>query len=359
LEGLFLKKKIGMLHFATLFDKNYLSRGLALLESLEKACSQQFVVYVLALDSAVIAFFQKYDYPQVRTIALEEIEECYPELLEIKDKRSRIEYYFTLSPYLPSYIFQKNQVDRIKVDRITTLDSDLYFFSDPQLIFDAYPDASVLITPHNLSDSISHLVVHGIYNVSFQSFKNNEQGNKCLAQWRKKCHEWCYDQLDLVNNRYADQKYLNTWTDEFSEVKAIQIPGTGLAPWNLDRYTYSVKGKQIYVNDHPLVYFHFHHLRTFNTFFAINAFDVYQVKTRHKAVKIIYQFYLQRLKEISKTLEHTDVMQVRYAVGGNNSLLSKLKNTNGYWFCTSWFIFYLNPRKSILKVKQLIKKNYA
>src|SRR5688572_13928999 len=102
-----------MLHFATLFDKNYLGRGLALLESLEKASSQPFVLYVLALDSAVISFFQKNSYPQVRTIALEDIEQCYPELLDIKDKRSRIEYYFTLSPYLPSYIFQKYQVNRI------------------------------------------------------------------------------------------------------------------------------------------------------------------------------------------------------------------------------------------------------
>lgn len=343
-----------MLHFATLFDKNYLSRGLALLESLQKVSSQSFVLYVLALDNEVISFFQNDNYPNIRTIALEDIEQCYPELLKIKPRRSRVEYYFTLSPYLPSYIFKQ-----FEISRITTLDSDLYFFSDPRVIFDAYPEASILITPHNLSDAIKHLEVHGKNNVSFQSFKNNAQGNKCLAQWRTKCLEWCYDQLDLENNRYADQKYLDSWTEEFSEVKAIQIPGTGLAPWNLDRYTYTVKGKQIYVNDHPLVYFHFHHLRTFNSFFAINAFDVYQVKTRHKAIKKIYQFYLQRLKGISKTLKHTDVMQVRYGVGGNNSLLSKLKNINGYWFCTSWFIFYLNPRKSILKVKQLIKKNYA
>jgi hypothetical protein len=342
-----------MLHFATLFDKNYLSRGLALLESLQRTSSQPFVLYVLALDTTVITFFQNNKYPQIKTVALEDIEQCYPELLDIKDKRSRIEYYFTLSPYLPSYIFRQYQVSRI-----TTLDSDLYFFSDPKTIFDTYADASILITPHNFSDSTSHLAVHGIFNVSFQSFKNNEQGNKCLAQWRTKCHEWCYDDLDLVNNRYADQKYLNTWIDEFAEVKAIQIPGTGLAPWNLDRYTYYIKGKQIYVNDHPLVYFHFHHLRTFNSFFAINAFDAYQVKTRHKAVKRIYKFYLQRLKKISQTLEHTDGTIVRYTVAGNKTLLSKLKD-NGYWFYTSWFILYLNPRKSISKVKQLIKKKYA
>jgi hypothetical protein len=343
-----------MLYFATLFDKNYLSRGLALLESLRKNSSQPFMLYVLALDEAVVSYFQIHKNPHVQTISLQEIEEFYPELVQAKNNRKRVEYYFTLSPYIPSYILQKFQVDRI-----TTLDSDIYFFDDPGIIFNAYPAASILITPHGFSDRLMHLTVHGKYNVSFQSFKNNQHGNKCLAEWRKKCVEWCYDELDLINNRYADQKYLDSWPDEFKEVEVIQIPGTGLAPWNLDKYSYSIKGNRIFVNDCPLVYFHFHHLRIFNSYFAINAFEEYQVQTRDKAIKKIYQYYLERLNKNSKGLFNTDNTQVRYTVAGDKTLFNKLVSTNGYWFYTNWFIFYVNPQKNISKVKYRVRKLYG
>lgn len=343
-----------MIYLATCFDSNYLTRGLALLESLQKNSSKPFTLFVLALDKQVEDYFDTAHCKEVKVISLGQMENHFPELLAAKNNRSKIEYYFTLSPFLPSYI-----IDQYQVDRITTLDSDLYFFADPCIIFNAYPAASVLITPHAFSDRIMHLMVHGKYNVSFQSFKNNEHGNKCLADWRKKCLEWCYDELDLPNNRYADQKYLDTWCNEFKEVEAIEIPGTGLAPWNLDKYSYSIKGHRIFVNDHPLVYFHFHHLRMFNSYFAINAFEEYQVQTRDKAIKKIYQYYLGRLNKNSKGLSNTNNTQVRYTVAGDKTLFRKLVSTNGYWFYTNWFIFYVNPQKNISKVKYRLSKIYG
>ena len=343
-----------MLHFATLFDSNYLSRGLALLESLQQHTTDSFHLYVLALDEKVEVYFAKTGYKHVTTIPLHKLEEFYSELVTAKGNRSKIEYYFTLSPFLPSYILH-----HYKVDRITTLDSDLYFFGDPQAIFDTYPGASVLITPHHFSDRLRESEIYGKYNVSFQSFRNDERGSKCLEKWRKQCGEWCYDYLDEINGRFADQKYLDGWTKELEGVQSIDIPGTGLAPWNLDTFSYRISGKQLLVNDHALIYFHYHHLRIFNTHFAINAFEEYNVKTRHKAVKKIYQHYLQRLRKISDQLKQQEASQLRYKQPDKKTLISKLMNTNGYWFYSSWFIFYLNPLKSILKIKYRLKKIYG
>ena len=142
-----------MLHFATLFDINYLSRGLALIDSLSKHSSQSYKLFVLSLDEKVAAYFNdKNTYP-VHIIRLHEIEAHFPELVEAKKNRSTVEYYFTLSPYLPLYILETF----CEVDQITTMDADLYFFDDPALIFNKYPDASVLITPHNFSADLQHL----------------------------------------------------------------------------------------------------------------------------------------------------------------------------------------------------------
>ena len=47
-----------MFHFTTLFDKNYLSRGLVLYDSLKKNCDS-FVLYVLCLDGFTKKYFSE------------------------------------------------------------------------------------------------------------------------------------------------------------------------------------------------------------------------------------------------------------------------------------------------------------
>lgn len=344
-----------MLHFATLFDKNYLSRGLALYESLQKQASQLFTLFVLALDEVVVSYFATNPGFSVKIIQISDLERYYPDLLTAKQNRSKIEYYFTLSPFLPSYILEKYS----HIDRITTLDCDLYFFDDPNLIFAAYPDASILITPHNFTERLSGLIVHGRYNVSFQSFKNDKNALNCLTVWRSKCVEWCYDSLDLQNNRYADQKYLDSWGREFDKVADIEIAGTGIAPWNLDKHVFSIKQGKVFVNSKPLIYYHFHHLRVFNTYFAINAFRHYQVKKIGRGVRKIYHFYLNRLAAIARDITFTDREIVRYGVTNNKNLVKKLLLHDGYWFFSKWFIIFINPSKKISIVKNIVRKIYG
>src|SRR6185312_10435597 len=96
-----------MLYFATLFDINYLSRGLALLDSLTAHSSSPFKLFVLALDNGVVEYFEKHSTDTVDVITVDDIETHFPELRHAKENRSKIEYYFTLSPYLPLYILQK------------------------------------------------------------------------------------------------------------------------------------------------------------------------------------------------------------------------------------------------------------
>jgi len=176
-----------MLYFATLFDINYLTRGLTLYNSLIKCCSQEIKLFIIALDDDVYYFFHQKGFMNIEVIKLCQIEEHYKELLDIKNKRSTVEYYFTLSPYIPLYTLEKFDF----VDRITTLDADLMFFSDPGKIFSFYSNASVLITPHDFADENIYEKKFGKYNVSFQSFKRDEKSFTVLNDWRIKCYEWC------------------------------------------------------------------------------------------------------------------------------------------------------------------------
>ena len=96
-----------MLHFTTFFDKNYLSRGLVLIESLQKYTSK-FELYVLCLDDFTMEYFNKHksQYPEIITLTLNDVEKQDQELFACKENRSTIEYYFTLSPCLPLFLLK-------------------------------------------------------------------------------------------------------------------------------------------------------------------------------------------------------------------------------------------------------------
>lgn len=340
-----------MLHFATLFDINYLSRGLALLDSLTKHSSQSFKLYILALDARVISYFEKHPNSNVTTISLDEIEKHFPELLKAKNNRSVIEYYFTLSPYLPSYILEKYP----DVEQITTMDADIYFFNDPAIILKKYPLAAVLITPHNFSPALQYLEVYGKYNVSFQSFKNNDAARLCLQSWRQDCFNWCHDFFDEANNRFADQKYLDEWKEKFEQVEDIGIPGAGLAPWNIEKYNYEFHKDHMLVNHHPLIYYHFHHLRIFNKNFAFNGLEIYQVQTKRKAIRAVYHIYLKKLNSFAVKQTGPDSGTLRYNSLLKNGTMQKFKNPDGYWFFSNYAIIHVNPHRRLKNLKRMLR----
>lgn len=282
------------LFFCTLFDINYLSRGLSLFRSLNLHCDS-FQLYVLCLDEATYNFFTtKYINKNIHPIKLEDIEREDQLLLEAKKNRNIIEYYFTLSPCLPLYILKK-----YNIDHITSLDADILFFSSPMSIFRNYENFSILITPHNFPADRCRLKRHGIFNVSFQSFKNDNIGLQCLEDWRIQCLEWCYDVLDEENGRYADQKYLDDWPSKYPKVKVLNEANLGLAPWNVDNYTIRVsKERNIFVDELPLIYFHFHGFRLVTTSVVFHKLKDYGVSNNWGVLKnTIYKKYYQELKE--------------------------------------------------------------
>lgn len=333
--------------FATFFDVNYLSRGLVLLQSLKQHSKNDFKLFILALDEDVRNYFISNAKREVEIILLGQIEREYPELLDIKPSRSEIEYYFTLSPYLPLYILKQFP----GVHRITTLDADILFYSDPDVIFTRYEDASVLITPHNFSPGLEALTVTGIYNVSFQSFRNDMNALTCLNQWRADCRDWCYDYLDKENGRYADQKYLDNWKNDYQGVQEIRIPGTGLAPWNLLSHHLEEKDGKFLVDDQPLIYFHFHGLKLSGRHFAISGVEGYGADSKNKIVKSIYHTYLKLLNRISKKIKRTDGHVKRNALAKQNMIVRILK-TNGFWYYDSLFIVNVNIYRHLAKIRR-------
>lgn len=274
-----------MKYFATFFDINYLSRGLVLYHSLVKV-EPNFILYILCLDNEVLEFLNKNKFKYIYPICISELEKYDKELYTSKSNKTPIEYYFTISPCLPIFLLRK-----FNISHICTLDADICFYKSPDELFLNLNSFSIIITPHKFAEELKHFEIYGKYNVSFQIFKNDLAGNKCLERWRIQCLDWCKDEIDENGGRFADQKYLDTWVSDYSDsVKVLDDNISGIAPWNLNRFKLTSFKNSFYVDNTPIIYFHFQFFKIIYPSIAINGFIHYRVD-HNTSIKSLYLKY--------------------------------------------------------------------
>ncbi|MEO6304851.1 MAG: hypothetical protein ABIP51_16945 [Bacteroidia bacterium] len=341
-----------MFHFATYFDKNYLGRGITLYDSLRTTC-KQFNLYVLCLDTYTFDYFtkNKTNFPCLTLLTLQEIEESDKQLMNCKSNRSKIEYYFSLSPCLPLHILKK-----YNLSHICTLDADILFLEDPATLFHHLNNYSIIITPHKFSKELEANKKFGTYNVSFQIFKNDVTGLNCLKLWREQCIDWCGDSFDDVNQRFADQKYLDNWHSLYpGKIKDLDDEISGLAPWNLNNFMITKQKEFYFSNGKRIIFFHFHHYKFFNSFTAFNGFHAYKVKA-NAAIKSLYLFYWDKISEKTKFLNSSGESSARYY--SSNNLLSNIYYEKTFFiklFGKKLLLFNFNWLSSILN--KILRKN--
>ncbi|MBF0409178.1 MAG: hypothetical protein HQM10_17650 [Candidatus Riflebacteria bacterium] len=279
-------------NYCTYFDSGYYSRGLCLIESLKKY-SKDCQIWALCLDDKAYLSLSEQNLNNVFPVSISEFEEFFPELVQVKPTRSKVEYYFTLTPFLPQFVLDKDS----GVEMVTYLDSDLYFYSSPEPLFSEIGNASIAVIPHNCKDT-SRIKNHGKFNVGWNTFRRDETGLACLKRWRQQCIEWCYDYSE--NNKYADQKYLDEWPDLYRDVCIIKNSGANVAPWNIYRFPLSMKGTTLFAGDYPLIFFHFAHLKKVSrqTFKANLRF--YEIPMGRLLRNKIYYPYLKGLLRIDE-----------------------------------------------------------
>ena len=214
--------------------------------------SRSAELHVLCLTPACEVILNRLGLPGVHTYSLAAMESAFPALEKVKALRTDLEYYFTLTPALPLFL-----LDRIpSIERITYVDGDLFFFSDPKPVFDELGEASVGIIEHRFPDTLKSLERYGRFNVGWLTFRNDERARACLRHWHEQCLEWCC--LRVEDGRFADQKYLDDWPERVAGVKVLQHRGANVAPWNLGRFPLEERGDVLLVGGDPLLFFHAH-----------------------------------------------------------------------------------------------------
>ena len=172
-----------MTNFCTLFNSNYLTRGLALYQSLEKVCPS-FHLFVVAFDDWAYHYLKGEAMANMTVISLTEFEDS--ELLKVKPTRTAAEYCWTSTSSLILYC-----LEQFKLESCTYVDADMAFFQDPKALIDEAGLNSVIITEHRYSPEYDVSGSHGIYCVQFMFFRADTNGLKVLKWWRERCLEWC------------------------------------------------------------------------------------------------------------------------------------------------------------------------
>ena len=281
--------------FCTLFDSNYLSRGLALYESLEKVCDN-FHLYIFAFDKRTENILNELKLKNITVISLDNFED--EELLSVKPSRTIAEYCWTSTSSTILYVLQN-----FRVKSCTYLDADLYFYDSPKPIFDEIGDDSILITEHRYTPMYDKAKKSGKYCVQFITFKNDERGLTALKWWRERCLEWCFDRLE--DGKFGDQKYLDDWTERFEGVHVMQHLGGGLAAWNVQQYNFIINssgklvGKEIKSGkEFDVIFYHFHYLR----FLKNNTIELGRRQLSDFIKEIFYRPYIKELLMIKEMI---------------------------------------------------------
>ena len=243
-----------MRHYCTLFDRNYLARGLALHRSLVRH-GGEFRLHVLCLDEATLQALAVLALPNVVLVSIDDLERWDPELRAARPGRTPPEFYFTCKPVLLAHVLERHP----DAERLTYLDSDLYFFSDVAAAERELQGSAVALSPHRFSAPSAHRKRFGEFNAGWLSVDGGAQARRFVAWWRERCIEWCY--LAVEETRFGDQKYLDRVPALFPDTKVVSHPGINAGPWNLDPRGVEVSGARVLVSGRPLVVFHFHGIR--------------------------------------------------------------------------------------------------
>jgi len=274
-------------HFVTLFDSRFLLLGLTLHESLQKVASNSHL-WVICIDELVEQQIHSLNLDHVSTVPLRTVET--DELRRVKPSRTVGEYCWTLTPFAPKAVF-----DIVPdAERVTYLDSDLFFFRNPEVIFEEFERSNkhVLITEHSYGPKLDRTAQSGRFCVQFMTFRRTHDSFTVMKWWQDRCIEWCFDRIE--DGKFGDQKYLDQWPELFPDyIHILQQVDMALAPWNVDYFLSK------YPTDLTPVFYHFQSFRIVSTKLARLYINV----TLSKKAGRFYNLYLIAIIEQIKFMK--------------------------------------------------------
>jgi hypothetical protein len=204
------------------------------------------------LDNRVEAgFYFPHDLVEVAALHI-------PEFAEMYHRYTTLELNCALKCFFLHYALETYQPDMLFF-----LDSDILVFDSFKFIEEQLVNNSILLTPHitepypddKYRPQEKEILKTGIFNGGFLGLRNDENSHALLDWWRPRMVDQCYERPKEGLN--VDQKWLEFVPLYFKKVKVILHPGCNVAYWNLHQREVRKQGNKYFVNDEPLIFFHY------------------------------------------------------------------------------------------------------
>ena len=288
-----------MIHVVTLFAQNYMSRGLAMLESVQKYSTAPLRITVLAMDVETESYLEKAQIPNLHFISIEDFQD--PDFRELLESRPFRELCWTAASCLTNYVFKKDSESEF----IIYIDSDCYFFSDiAKLCAQWNAESNIFVHEHRYSAGrLQWEATAGRFNVGVVGFRGkSKEAEACLAKWRQQVLDVC--ELNPELGLCGDQGYLNEWPTAYPGLQIMSSPGEGAAPWNVEDRVATKSSSIVRISDKKLIFYHFHALKmTYNSRIRIVISQLAFGYTIPKSVKrFVYRPYLTHLHAVNMKL---------------------------------------------------------
>lgn len=148
-------------------------------------------------------------------------------------------------------------------EEVHYFDSDIKIFGSLAPLSELLRNSDVLLTPHYIEKPPSDfqqpnsltLLKAGVFNAGYVGVRKQPQALEFLKWWSGRLERYCRN--DPANGMCGDQKWLDLAPILFEKVNIVRHPGANVGYWNLQERVVRSKNGTYFVNNSPLLFFHF------------------------------------------------------------------------------------------------------
>ncbi|HHY80979.1 MAG TPA: glycosyltransferase [Thermoanaerobacter sp.] len=246
----------------TIVSKNYLSHAITLGQSFKLHNSNwDFKVLLCDLleskeDIKLYLRLKEKGIPLIPIYALRDKIDI-PNLEEMLFKYNVLEMNTAIKPFFLEYLLS------IGYEKVVYFDPDILILNRIDEIEKLLEEYNIILTPHileNIPDDGKKptnldILISGIYNLGFLAIKNTKETIKFLKWWQEKLLDGCF--MNIEKGFHVDQKWIDFVPALFQRVHILKKKSYNVAYWNLHERKIIFKDGKWYVNEEPLIFFHF------------------------------------------------------------------------------------------------------